>query len=242
MSRTALLAPTRGPGSGALPKETCGHSRLAGNGARKHKKAVWHERAKALPTKAQPKAPPAASARAERDDGMEWGGCIARDPARFKEPDQHSMRFAYTVAGSMRLDGDDPKCVYHWCRVAIPRENYAEYRHTLLCSPRTHRGGGWFVAMPLAGECKVCKEAWSSHGSRCDEELINQEARKRWSRCNLPEEDLPSESEFNNLREETLSRWYLAQLRDDAWYPLVEDPEVARMRPWPSWEKASRLE
>jgi hypothetical protein len=154
----------------------------------KAQQAVWHERPKALPKaaqpKAQPKAPPAASARA--GDGCISGGMGLRgrlhsnfDAVRYKEPHQHSMRFSYTVAEDNipPLPDDDPECVYQIARIAIPKAEYKYYRNTLSWSPRACLSGGWFVAMPLAGECNKCGEAWSTHGSRCEPEWWGNEAR-----------------------------------------------------------------
>ena len=152
-----------------------------------------------VPNKSPPTLSPAASA---RDYGMAWPGGFIKygidEHGRLEAPGTFVRRreppdiaLSYTVDGEYhpRLPGDDPDCVYQWCRVAIPEYEYREYRHTLTWSPMESRFEGWFVAMPPDGDCSICGEAWSRHGVRCDEAWIEAAAT-----TGLPEEDQTSEA------------------------------------------------
>ena len=122
-----------------------------------------------VPNKSPPTLSPAASA---RDDGMAWPGGFIRygidENGRLESPgtfvrhrEPPHLALSYIVDGvNPPLPGDDPDCVYQWCRVAIPEYKYQEYRDTLTWSPTEFRCGGWFVAMPRDGDWIINDGAW----------------------------------------------------------------------------------
>ena len=135
-----------------------------------------------VPKQSPPTLSPAASA---RDEGMAWPGGYIRygvdENGRLEYIEPPHLALSYIVDGEYHppLPGDDPHCLYHWCRVAIPDYSYIDYHRTLTRSPMKSRQG-WFVAcIPRDEDCNICGEAWSRHGIRCDEAMKRDVERQR---------------------------------------------------------------
>ena len=89
------------------------------------------------------------------------------------------------------------------------------------------RFGGWFVAMPIGGECDVCGCAWSDHGRRCH--FTEEDA---WSL----KSDGTAEVAYRAFSGRSME-WAGGGVPVAS---VAEDDE--KMRPWPSWKETSRTE